>query len=186
MYGLYKMFGASGGLPKDFEAKGYADGGDVRSAGMAGMGSDMGMQEYLRSHPEEAGAVQPMGAGLAGLMPARDFSEIPMDGAIPMGQIPQPGRPMGAGIGPAFGGSNEDYVNSLYANMLGRQADQGGYQHNLDLLNSGRVSAQDLAGAFRNSAEGQRMPSRNVLMGAGMPAASGLSDIRLNQLLGAR
>jgi hypothetical protein len=68
--------------------------------------------------------------------------------------------------------------------MLGRQADQGGYQHNLDLLNSGRVSAQDLAGAFRNSAEGQRMPSRNVLMGAGMPAASGLADIRLNQLLG--
>ena len=166
-YGLYRMFNAKGGVIKP-----YAEGGDVRSAGMAGMGSDMGMAEYIRNHPEAAGA---MGAGLAGLMPARDFIEMPMSGAIPMGQIPQPGGPMGAGMGPAFGGSNEDYVNSLYANMLGRKADQRGYQHNLDLLNSGKVSAQDLAGAFRTSEEGQRMPQ-------GM--ASGLADIRLNQLLG--
>jgi hypothetical protein len=175
-YGLYKMFKAKGGV-----IKGYAEGGIAE--GMGGMGSDMGMQEYLRNNPQEASAI-PMGAGLAGLMPARDFSEMPMTGAIPMGQIPQPGTPMSAGIGPAFGGSNEDYVNSLYANMLGRKADQRGYQHNLDLLNSGRVSAQDLAGAFRNSAEGQTMPNRFQVMGAGMPAASGLADIRLNQLLG--
>jgi hypothetical protein len=148
-----------------------------------GYGSDMGMAEYLRNNPQEAGAV-PMGAGLAGLMPNRDMGQVPMTGAIPMGQIPQPGTPMGAGMGPAFGGSNEDYVNSLYANMLGRKADQRGYQHNLDLLNSGRVSAQDLAGAFRNSEEGQTMPNRFQAMGAGMPAASGLADIRLNQLLG--
>jgi hypothetical protein len=236
-YGLYRMFNAKGGVIKP-----YAEGGDVRSAGMAGMGSDMGMAEYIRNHPEEAAAISagmgsafgdsdtpqnmremyqsgsPMGAGIAGLMPARDFSEMPMSGTIPMGQIPQPGGPMGAGmssalsgsdtpqnmrqmyqpggpmsagIGPAFGGSNEDYVNSLYANMLGRKADQRGYQHNLDLLNSGKVSAQDLAGAFRTSAEGQRMPSRVPQpMGAGMgpawnaPASSGLADIRLNQLLG--
>ena len=175
-YGLYKMFKAKGGV-----IKGYAEGGIAE--GMGGMGSDMGMQEYLRNNPQETGAI-PMGAGLAGLMPNRDMVQVPMTGAIPMGQIPQPGTPMSAGIGPAFGGSNEDYVNSLYANMLGRKADQRGYQHNLDLLNSGRVSAQDLAGAFRNSAEGQTMPNRFQVMGAGMPAASGLADIRLNQLLG--
>lgn len=151
-YGLYKMFNKGG------QVDGYADGGDVQSVGMSGMGSDMGMQDFMRRNPQEAaaigGAMPNMGgAGISALMPAQ-----------------QP--------------DNAAYVNSLYQNMLGREADQGGYQHNLDLLNSGRVSAQDLAGAFRNSAEGQRMPSRNVLMGAGMPAASGLADIRLNQLLG--
>lgn len=141
---------------KGGQVDGYADGGQTQ-----------GLGELLASDiPQPMGQIAgPAGAGLAELV----RSDI---------------APMGAGMGPAFGGSNEDYVNSLYQNMLGRQADQGGYQHNLDLLNSGRVSAQDLAGAFRNSAEGQRMPSRNILMGAGMPAASGLADIRLNQLLG--
>jgi hypothetical protein len=139
---------------KGGSVQGYADGGQAQ-----------GMEEGLADNVRPMGQMAPTGYGLSEMV----RSDI---------------APMGAGVGPAFGGSNEDYVNSLYANMLGRQADQGGYQHNLDLLNSGKVSAQDLAGAFRNSAEGQRMPSRNALMGAGMPAASGLADIRLNQLLG--
>lgn len=176
MYGLYKMFGAAEGGP----VKSYAEGGMAE-----GMGSDMGMQEYLRNNPQEAAAIRVMpsvgGAGLAGLMPTRDLGAIPMGGVIPMGLIPQPSGPMGAGMGAAFGGSNEDYVNSLYSNMLGRQADQGGYQHNLDLLNSGQINQQDLEGAFRTSAEGQRMYPRGP---QGMGMASGLADIRLNQLLG--
>ena len=127
-----------------------------------------------------------VGGMAEGLAPAYGSDANP----IPMGQMGGAGiadllQAREAGLAPAFSGSNEDYVNSLYQNMLGRQADQGGYQHNLDLLNSGKVSAQDLAGAFRNSAEGQSMPNRYQLMGAGMPARSGLADIRLNQLLGA-
>jgi len=158
MYGLYKMFGkAAGGTVKS-----YADGGDVRSAGMAGMGSDMGMAEYLRNNPQEAAA-------------------------IPMGQI---APAMGAGISglmPVQNPDNAAYVNSLYSGLLGREADQGGYQHNLDLLNSGRINQQDLANSFLASKEFENMPRRDYqLMGAGIPAASGLSDIRLNQLLGAR
>lgn len=201
IYGLSK---AEGGV-----IKGYAEGGIAE--GMGGMGYGGFEQDQIdlinraqaaaeasnagnmldntrqtagmfaggnRMSPEAAGA---MGAGLAGLMPTRDLVAIPMSGAIPMGLIPQQGGPMGAGMGPAFGGSNEDYVNSLYQNMLGRQSDQGGYQHNLDLLNAGKVSQQDLAGAFRNSAEGQRMYPRGP---QGMGMASGLADIRLNQLLG--
>jgi hypothetical protein len=110
------------------------------------------------------GQIAPSGYGLA---------ELLQSGDMPMEQMYQPGGPMGAGMGPAFEGSNEDYVNSLYQNMLGRQADQGGYQHNLNLLNSGQINQQDLANAFMNSTEGQGMPRRNALMGAGMPASSG-------------
>ena len=146
---------------KGGQVDGYADGGQAQ-----------GLEGILSDNVRPMGQIAPSGYGLAELV----RSDV---------------APMGAGMGPAFGGSNEDYVNSLYTNMLGRQTDQGGYQHNLDLLNSGRVSAQDLAGAFRNSAEGQRMPSRVPQpMGAGMgpawnaPASSGLADIRLNQLLG--
>ena len=134
IYGLTKK--AEGGAVKS-----YADGGDVRSAGMGpGWSSDT---------PIPMG--QMGGAGIAGLMPAQNPD-------------------------------NAAYVNSLYRDMLGREADQGGYQHNLDLLNAGKLSQQDLAGAFMNSAEGRAMPNR--FMSAGMPAASGLADIRLNQLLG--
>jgi hypothetical protein len=135
--------------------KSYAEGGIAESLSPSGY-SDT---------PIPMGQMVPAGAGLAELMQARQNA------------------PMGAGMGPAFGGSNEDYVNSLYQNMLGRQADQGGYQHNLDLLNSGQINQQDLAGAFRNSAEGQ---SRYPRAPQGMGMASGLADIRLNQLLGAR
>jgi hypothetical protein len=117
----------------------------------------------------------PMGQmGIAELLQARN--NAPMGAGMGPGwnsDMPQQGGPMGVGLAPAFNGSNEDYVNSLYQNMLGRQADQGGYQHNLNLLNSGQINQQDLANAFMNSTEGQGMPSRNVLMGAGMPASSG-------------
>jgi hypothetical protein len=136
---------------KGGSVQGYADGGQAQ-----------GLEGSLSDNVRPMGQIAPTGYGLSELVRA-DVA------------------PMGAGVGPAFGGSNEDYVNSLYANMLGRQADQGGYQHNLDLLNSGRVSAQDLAGAFRNSAEGQRLNPRGP---QGMGMASGLADIRLNQLLG--
>jgi len=134
--------------------KGYAEGGIAEGLSPTGY-SDTPIPMGLMPAPA--------GAGLAELMQARQNG------------------PMSAGVGPAFGSSNEDYVNSLYQNMLGRQADQGGYQHNLDLLNSGQINQQDLAGAFRTSAEGQRMPQR---MPQGMGMASGLADIRLNQLLG--
>ena len=121
-----------------------------------------------------------------GLSPS-GYSDTP----IPMGQIPnrdlgmiRMNGAMGAGLPGLMAEQTPDnaaYVNSLYQNMLGREADQGGYQHNLDLLNAGKVSQQDLAGAFRNSAEGQRMYPRGP---QGMGMASGLADIRLNQLLG--
>ena len=158
IYGLSK---AEGGTVKS-----YADGGDVRSAGMGpGWSSDTPI---------------PMGqmgaAGLADLMQARQNG------------------PMGAGMGPAFGGSNGDYVNSLYRNTLGREADQAGYAHNLALLNAGKVNQQDLAGAFMGSVEGQRLAPKTISqlggsgLGAalGIPSRSGLADIRLNQLLGFR
>jgi hypothetical protein len=141
--------------------KAFNKGGKVKGYAEGGMSEGLSPSGYSDT-PIPMGLRVPTDAGLAELMQARQNA------------------PMGAGMGPAFSGSNEDYVNSLYQNMLGRQADQGGYQHNLDLLNSGQISQQDLAGAFRTSAEGQRMPQR---MPQGM--GSGLADIRLNQLLGA-
>lgn len=130
------------------------DAGGVETAGSLGFaeGGLTGMLDY-GNEMRPMGQIAPSGYGLAELL--------------------QSGGPMGAGMGPAFEGSNEDYVNSLYQNMLGRQADQGGYQHNLNLLNSGQINQQDLANAFMNSTEGQGMPRRNALMGAGMPASSG-------------
>jgi hypothetical protein len=171
VFDFLKNSGGSGTLGNVLDDDGnpmppFAKGGQIKSYASGGMAEGLAAGLDYGNEMRPMGQIAPSGYGLAELMQARDVI------------------PMGAGIYPAFGGSNEDYVNSLYQNMLGRQADQGGYQHNLDLLNSGKVSAQDLAGAFRASEEGQRMPSRNVLMGAGMPAASGLADIRLNQLLG--
>jgi hypothetical protein len=214
-YGLYKLLGQKEGG----QIKSYAGGGDVFAADLPAGGKGIGQFEQdqidaINRSQSSMGAglvVLPNpsmyprlpdpsmgGAGMsdvigAGMGPAFggsnetiDLGTFPLTGAIPMGQIPQPGTPMSAGMGPAFGGSNEDYVNSLYANILGRQADQGGYQHNLDLLNSGKINQQGLANSFLASKEFENMPRRDYqLMGAGMPAASGLSDIRLNQLLGA-
>ena len=137
-----------------------AEGGVIKGYAEGGIAEGLSPSGYSDT-PMPMGQIA--GAGLAELMQARQNS------------------PMSAGMGPAFGGSNEDYVNSLYQNMLGRQADQGGYQHNLDLLNSGQINQQDLEGAFRTSAEGQRMYPRGP---QGMGMASGLADIRLNQLLG--
>ena len=168
-YTLYKAFNKGGSV------QGYADGGQAQ-----------GLEGSLSDNVRPMGQIVPSGAGMGAAWDAPRATESGLAELV-RSDI----APMGVGMGPAWGGSNEDYVNSLYANMLGRQADQGGYQHNLDLLNSGKVSAQDLAGAFRNSAEGQRMPSRVPRpMSAGMgpawnaPASSGLADIRLNQLLG--
>jgi hypothetical protein len=139
---------------------GKAEGGVIKGYAEGGIAEGLSPSGYSDT-PMPMGQIA--GAGLAELMQARQNG------------------PMSAGVGPAFGGSNEDYVNSLYQNMLGRQADQGGYQHNLDLLNSGQINQQDLEGAFRTSAEGQRMYPRGP---QGMGMASGLADIRLNQLLG--
>lgn len=132
---------------------------------------------YGLSRNAEGGVIKGYAEGgiAEGLSPS-GYSDTP----IPMGQI----APAGAGLAGLMAEQTPDnaaYVNSLYQNMLGRQADQGGYQHNLDLLNAGKVNQQDLAGAFRNSAEGQRMYPRGP---QGMGMASGLADIRLNQLLG--
>jgi len=112
IYGLSK---AKGGVIKS-----YADGGDVTAADLPA-----GPMGYGRFEQDQIDAINrqqapmPMGAGIAGLMPAQNPD-------------------------------NAAYLNSLYSGLLGRQV----------------------------------MPNRYQPMGAGMPAASGLSDIRLNQLLG--
>jgi len=198
MYGLYKMFGASGGLPKDFEAKRYAEGGDVQGISIGDGSRQNGIGQFEMDQINAINRQQaPDGAGISELIRARN--------AVPMS----------SGAAPALIGSNEDYVNSLYKNILGREADQGGYKTHLDMLNSGQMNPQDLANAFRNSAEGQslapRMPQGMGMlggMGAGLVPASqlrelsggvggslapafnaqrsGLADIRLNQLLGFR
>lgn len=162
-YGLYKMLGMKAGG----KVKGYADGGDVNTVPVEMGGPPPGavwsetQGQWVQPGPNSGampgsmpiGSVQPMGAGIAGLMP----TTTPMQ-------------------------DNSAYVNSLYSNMLGRQADQSGFQHNLNLLNSGKINQQDLANAFMASKEYQGLPTRNYLMGTN--TGSGLSDIRLKQLLG--
>ena len=183
-YGLYKMFGASGGLPQDFEAKKYAEGGIAQ-------GLESGWDDAT---PRPMGQLIPPGAGMGS-----DFDSQNNAGISELIRA-RNAIPMSSGAAPALIGSNEDYVNSLYKNILGREADQGGYKTHLDMLNSGQMNSQDLANAFRNSAEGQslapRMPQGMGMgmaggMGAGLapvlnPQRSGLADIRLNQLLGFR
>jgi hypothetical protein len=196
-YGLYKMFGASGGLPQDFEAKRYADGGDVQDISIGDGSRQNGIGQFEMDQINAINKQQaPENAGISELIRARN--------AIPMS----------SGAAPALIGSNEDYVNSLYKNILGREADQGGYKTHLDMLNSGQMNPQDLANAFRNSAEARSLMSPNPvsqlqglggMIGAGLSPAwntakqvgasvdpvlsaqrSGLADIRLNQLLGFR
>jgi hypothetical protein len=53
---------------------------------------------------------------------------------------------------------DEQYVIDLYRQILGRDPDPGGFAVNLGLLQSGAISASDLAGAFRTSAEAQSSP----------------------------
>jgi len=185
MYGLYKMFGASGGLPKDFQAKGYAEGGIAQ-------GMEPGWAED--AIPRPMGQLVPSGAGMGAAWNAQEPASAGISELIRA----RNSIPMSAGVDPALIGSNEDYVNSLYKNILGREADQGGYKTHLDMLNSGQMNTQDLANAFRNSAEAQSLapliPQRMGMaggMGAGLAPAlnaqrSGLADIRLNQLLGFR
>ena len=201
-YGLYKMFGASGGLPQDFEVKRYAEGGIAQ-------GLEPGWAEDAT--PQPIGQLIPPGAGKG--------SDFDSQGNAGISELIRARNaiPMSSGAAPALIGSNEDYVNSLYKNILGREADQGGYKTHLDMLNFGQMNPQDLANAFRNSAEGQslapRMPQGMGMgmaggMGAGLvpasqlrelsggvggslapvlnPQRSGLADIRLNQLLGFR
>lgn len=159
-YTLYKAFKKGGSV------KGYADGGNVQDVAGMSYGSDMGMSNYLQNNPQEAASI------LAGnnQMPAQAASA------------------MSAGLGglmPTQAQDNSAYLNTLYKDYLGRDADQAGYQHNLNLLNSGRINQKDLANAFMQSSEAQQLaPRAAYLMGSGTPARSGLSDIRLNQLLG--
>jgi len=139
---------------------------------------------------ETAGSLGFAGGGLAEAIGPGWNSDAP----IPMGQMgiaellqARNGAPMGVGLAPAFNGSNEDYVNSLYQNMLGRQADQGGYQHNLNLLNSGQISPQDLAGAFRTSAEAMGKNPRAMGLGEQISgygyASGGLVTLAINNAL---
>lgn len=145
---------------------GKAQGGVIKGYAEGGISEGMdGLRINYRETPIPMGQV-----------PNRDLGMLRMDGTMGAG-LP--------GLMAEQAPDNATYVNSLYQNMLGRQADQGGYQHNLDLLNAGKIDQQGLANAFMASKEGQAMPRRvPQLMGAGMPARSGLADIRLNQLLG--
>jgi hypothetical protein len=54
---------------------------------------------------------------------------------------------------------DEQYVIDLYREILGREPDPAGLAHNLGLLESGAISASDLAGAFAGSQEAQSSPS---------------------------
>ena len=54
---------------------------------------------------------------------------------------------------------DEQYVIDLYRQVLGREPDPAGLAHNLGLLQSGAISASDLAGAFAGSQEAQSSPS---------------------------
>jgi hypothetical protein len=56
---------------------------------------------------------------------------------------------------------DEQYVIDLYRQVLGREPDAAGLAHNLGLLQSGAVSASDLAGAFAGSQEAQSSPTAN-------------------------
>jgi len=154
IYGLANPGKAEGGTVKS-----YADGGDVTAADLPA--GPMGIGQFEMDQ-----------------INALNRQQAP----IPMGQLGGAGL---AGLMPAQNPDNAAYVNSLYSGLLGRQADQTGYQHNLDLLNSGKIDQKGLANAFLGSQEFGNMPRRDYqLMGAGMPARSGLADLRLNQLLG--
>jgi hypothetical protein len=54
---------------------------------------------------------------------------------------------------------SEQYVIDLYREILGREPDAAGLAHNLGLLQSGAISASDLAGAFAGSQEAQSSPT---------------------------
>jgi len=54
---------------------------------------------------------------------------------------------------------DEQYVIDLYREILGREPDPVGLAHNLGLLQSGAISASDLAGAFAGSQEAQTSPT---------------------------
>ena len=54
---------------------------------------------------------------------------------------------------------SEQYVIDLYREILGREPDPAGLAHNLGLLESGAISASDLAGAFAGSQEAQSSPT---------------------------
>ena len=56
---------------------------------------------------------------------------------------------------------DEQYVIDLYREVLGREPDPAGLAHNLGLLQSGAISASDLAGAFAGSQEAQTSPTAN-------------------------
>jgi hypothetical protein len=179
IYGLTK---AKGGVIKS-----YADGGDISadtgSNIPAGYVWSETQNKIVPIGPNSGAMPGPsMGSGIGGLLPQPGYDvprNIPGIGAPAGGGMPGVISP-GSGFMPEPTQDNAAYVNSLYQNMFGRQADQGGYQHNLDLLNSGKIDQRGLANAFAGSAEGQQSPYIPRLMG------SGLADIRLNQLLGVR
>jgi hypothetical protein len=80
---------------------------------------------------------------------------------------------------------DEQYVIDLYRQVLGREPDPAGLAYNLGLLESGAISASDLAGAFAGSQEAQSSPTANPSAapsysppseGGGSSSAPSLSD----------
>jgi hypothetical protein len=71
---------------------------------------------------------------------------------------------------------DEQYVIDLYRQVLGREPDPAGLAHNLGLLQSGAVSASDLAGAFAGSQEAQSSPTANPSAAPSYSPSSGGGD----------
>jgi hypothetical protein len=66
---------------------------------------------------------------------------------------------------------DEQYLRDLYTQVLGREPDPAGFAHNLGLLQSGAISASDLANAFTSSQEAQQ---NNIPAAQEQQAAQGL------------
>ena len=66
---------------------------------------------------------------------------------------------------------DEQYLRDLYTQVLGREPDPAGFAHNLGLLQSGAISAGDLANAFTSSQEAQQ---NNIPAAQEQQAAQGL------------
>lgn len=60
------------------------------------------------------------------------------------------------------GGTNGDFVDALYANILGRAADDGGRRYWVTLLDGGRARPSDVAHAFYVSIESRRDRARDM------------------------
>lgn len=71
---------------------------------------------------------------------------------------------------------DEQYVIDLYREILGREPDPVGLAHNLGLLQSGAISASDLAGAFAGSQEAQTSPTASPSEPSFLSSEPSISD----------